>query len=57
MKIFGKKRYEYMILTSSGLINSEQLNERAKDGWRLVGIVLSVKAYEYDYYFYFERLI
>ncbi len=49
--MFGKKKYEYQVLTANSLINADQLNDLAKDGWRLIEIVVV----EYTYYFYFER--
>lgn len=43
--------YQYKILKADTLINEEQLNSLAKEGWRLVTIVKENGAF----YFYFER--
>jgi len=51
--MWGKKsrRVEYRILSANRLIPAEQLNDLAKDGWRLVEIV----PVEFTFYYYFEK--
>jgi hypothetical protein len=44
---------EYKILQAESLINEQQLNELALEGWRLVTIVASKDSNLY--YFYLER--
>ena len=51
MSIFKRKSSEYRILQANSLISEEQLNDLAKDGWKLVTIVLV----DYIYYFYFVK--
>lgn len=42
---------EYKILQADSLINENQLNELAKEGWRLITIVKNDNLF----YFYFEK--
>ncbi len=43
--------YKYKILQADALINEEQLNKEAANGWRLVTIVNK----DNIFYFYFEK--
>ena len=43
--------YEYQILNAKSLINAEQLNELAIQGWRLI----TIAQMNGKFYFYFER--
>lgn len=43
--------YEYRVLEAEFLINQEQLNKLASEGWRLVTIIDCAETF----YFYFER--
>lgn len=43
--------FQYKILQADSLINEQQLNELAQEGWRLVTIVKN----ENLFYFYFEK--
>ena len=45
--------YEYNILQGDTLVNAKQLNDLAKDGWRLIEIV----QHNGRFYFYLERLV
>ena len=46
----SNKSFEYQVLEAQSLVTAEQLNDLAKQGWRLIEIVLV----DYRYYFYFE---
>lgn len=43
--------YKYKILEADSLINEHQLNELARDGWKLVTIIKEKDIF----YFYFEK--
>ena len=43
--------YQYKILKANSLINEDQLNNLAKEGWRLVTIIKEND----EFYFYFEK--
>ena len=43
--------FQYKLLQADSLINEQQLNELAQEGWRLVTIVKD----ENLFYFYFEK--
>ncbi len=45
------RMFQYKILQADSLINEQQLNELAQEGWRLVTIVKN----ENLFYFYFEK--
>ena len=46
----GGAMFEYKILIAQSLINEDQLNDLASNGWRLIAIVPNGR-----FYFYFER--
>ena len=49
--------YEYQIVQAPDLLTGRQLDEIARDGWRLVAIIKKIVSGKDMFYFYLERLV